>query len=268
MATPPLPPRLAPLALLLGALLALLIATACGGAAPLELTVEPGTLHLARDSSRGVAVAFRGAGATPAPHLRLAESTLPAGISYAFEPARLGAAGSVLTLTATAEAPLGVHRLTLEAASAAENGAVLARRTLELVVEKPFLIERIEAPEGIAYNGEPGRVAVSWSGSPTFPVTLDDRPLPGDCELDACTDNLERFAEAANPLVFHVSCRCEEGVCTGGAFGYRVTLTDANGVRSPPATYRSACVNAPAGAAAATPAATPAAPGGASAGGR
>ena len=102
------------------------------------------------------------------------------------------------------------------------------------VVARTFTIVSLEFPSSIPIDSS-AALSATWSGDPTFPVTMHLRQRPGGCPAGfSCINPSMTFEGPANPLVFPGAIFCSGGITEPVFFDYEVVLVDATGLETPP----------------------------------
>lgn len=98
-----------------------------------------------------------------------------------------------------------------------------------------FRIERADHPGTIISGQQAGNLSVTWSGNPTFPVTMIYEPRAGwNCPMGGCATPRHVFQSPANPLIFPQVLSCQGYTDPDLYFDYQVELIDAKGLRTLP----------------------------------
>jgi hypothetical protein len=105
-----------------------------------------------------------------------------------------------------------------------------------------FVITQVVTPLFIKQNGAKGTRKIYWAGTPTFPVTLNERgicPESVNCgarDKDGWGTPTAKtvFQTSANPLVTKSYYFCSGGLTSNYVIGVEDWLIDAKGHRTPP----------------------------------
>ena len=125
------------------------------------------------------------------------------------------------------------------------RGHELGGGTIDVTTkEECFVIEKIEGPAALVFDGPPGDYSLTWKGNPTFPVTLVAKII--SCGIDVCSDAEKIYDIEANPLTFRYYCYTVgsgDKPPTPGSITHEITLRDSEGLETPPFPFTVACQN-------------------------
>jgi hypothetical protein len=95
-----------------------------------------------------------------------------------------------------------------------------------------FRLTKVVTPNNVVANGPDRPIIVYWSGSATFPVTVQDASR--SCLAGyICNPVSHTFNTRGNPLVWVNAVACEGTVPPGFVFRYKIWAIDAKGRRTP-----------------------------------